>query len=168
MRLSAMRGDITTLKTDAIVNAANDRLLPGGGVCGAIHAVAGPKLAEECDRLGGCPTGEARLTRGYGLPAGHVIHAVAPIWQGGSRGEAGLLAACYRAIARIVRQKRFRTIAIPAIGTGIYGYPIEAATHIAVTTMAAETSDLPGEATFVCFRDSDLAIYQTELQSLRT
>lgn len=128
-------GDITKLAVDAIVNAANAQLAPGGGVCGAIHRAAGPKLAEACAALSGCPTGEARITAGFDLPASHVIHAVGPVWQGGAAGEPEQLAGCYRSAMELLKEKGLRSIAFPAISTGIYGYPLEAACQTAVETL---------------------------------
>ena len=134
-RIELYGGDITRLDVDAIVNAANSGLAPGGGVCGAIHRAAGPELARECAGLGGCPTGEARITKGYRLAAKHVIHAVGPVWQGGDREEPALLSACYRNSLDLARDQGLRSIAFPAISTGIYGFPLEAATGIAVETV---------------------------------
>ncbi len=134
-RVEVVSGDITTLKVDAIVNAANEQLLPGGGVCGAIHQAAGPELARECAAVGGCPTGEARITRGHRLPARHVIHTVGPVWRGGGEGEDDLLAACYRNSLDLARDSGLVSIAFPAISTGIFGYPLERATGIAVATV---------------------------------
>jgi O-acetyl-ADP-ribose deacetylase (regulator of RNase III) len=136
LRIEIYQGDITRLDVDAIVNAANDRLAPGGGVCGAIHRAAGPKLAEACARVGGCPTGGARITEGYDLAARHVIHAVGPVWQGGTEGEDELLAACYVSSLALAQRHGLRSIAFPAISTGIYGYPLERATGIAVDTVS--------------------------------
>ncbi len=136
-RVEVFSGDITTLEVDAIVNAANEQLTPGGGVSGAIHRAAGPELARECARLGGCPTGEARITAGHRLPAKHVIHTVGPVWHGGGRDEDGLLAACYRSSLDLARDNGLVSIAFPAISTGVFGYPLERATGIAVETVRA-------------------------------
>lgn len=137
--IEIVEGDITALAVDAIVNAANETLAPGGGVCGAIHRAAGPDLAHECARIvaqtGPCPTGEARLTGGYALPARFVIHAVGPVWHGGAAGEAALLAGCYRASLALAQQHGAVSIAFPAISTGIFGYPLDAATAVAVATV---------------------------------
>ena len=140
--LEIFQGDITTLDVDAIVNAANDRLLPGGGVCGAIHRAAGPKLAQACRDLGGCRTGEARITPGFALTARHVIHAVGPVWQGGDADEEGLLESAYRSSLELARDRGLASIAFPAISTGIYGFPLARATQIAV---AACRAHLEGE-----------------------
>jgi O-acetyl-ADP-ribose deacetylase (regulator of RNase III) len=136
MRMIVVQGDITTQAVDAIVNAANERLVGGGGVDGAIHRAAGAELLEACRRIGGCPTGEARITPGFGLPARHVIHTVGPVWYGGDRGEADLLASCYRRSLALAAEHELATIAFPGISTGIYSYPLEDATRIAVTTVA--------------------------------
>jgi O-acetyl-ADP-ribose deacetylase len=134
-RMVVIQGDITQQAVDAIVNAANERLRGGGGVDGAIHRAAGPRLLEECIQIGGCPTGEARITKGYDLPARYVIHTVGPMWHGGERGEPALLAACYRNALGLAVANDVRTIAFPGISTGIYGYPLEAATRTALTTV---------------------------------
>ena len=133
-RIEIHAGDITKLDVGAIVNAANDRLAPGGGVCGAIHRAAGPGLARECAEIGYCPTGEARITGGYDLTAAHVIHAVGPVWHGGRQGEAELLAGCYRTCLTLAKEAGLNSIAFPAISTGIYGYPLADATRVAVET----------------------------------
>jgi O-acetyl-ADP-ribose deacetylase (regulator of RNase III) len=153
MELSARIVDITTLATDAIVNAANESLAPGGGVSGAIHRAAGPELARACAEIGACPTGEARLTPGFRLPARFVIHAVGPVWQGGGAGEPELLASAYRAAMQLAAAHRLRSIAFPAISTGIYGFPLHIATPIAVATVrAAGPADSSVEqAIFACF-----------------
>ena len=134
-RVEIYNGDITALEVDAIVNAANDRLAPGGGVCGAIHRAAGPELAKACARVGGCPTGGARITEGYALSARHVIHAVGPVWQGGTEGEDDLLASAYRSSLDLAERQGLASVAFPAISTGVYGYPLEHATEIAVRTV---------------------------------
>ncbi len=136
-RIEIFAGDITRLEVGAIVNAANDRLAPGGGVCGAIHRAAGPGLARECAAIGVCPTGEARITGGYDLPAARVIHAVGPVWHGGGRDEAELLAGCYRNSLDLAREAGLKSLAFPAISTGIFGYPLDQATRVAVETVRA-------------------------------
>jgi O-acetyl-ADP-ribose deacetylase (regulator of RNase III) len=160
--LKALRADITTLDVDAIVNAANSSLLAGGGVCGAIHRAAGPELERECRTLGGCATGDAKLTRGYRLPARYVIHAVGPVWHGGRSGEPGLLAACYRRCIEIAAAQGIRTLALPSISTGIFGYPIEHAASIAVDAVRAALRECPDidAVTFCCYSAADLAVYE--------
>ena len=161
-RLRLTTDDITRLKVDAIVNAANASLLGGGGVDGATHRAAGPELLVECGKLGGCRPGEARLSGGYRLPALHVIHTVGPIWQGGAAGEQQILENCYRSCMGITRLKGFRDIAFPAIATGIYGFPREAAAHIAVTTVNSRLAEqqLPELVIFVCFDMATLNAYR--------
>ena len=164
-RLRAIEGDITAQAVDAIVNAANESLLGGGGVDGAIHRAAGPKLLAECQTIGGCPTGEARITSGYQLPARHVIHTVGPVWRGGEHGEPALLASCYRASLALARSHGLRSLAFPAISCGVYGYPPEAAVPLAVRTCSAEMKHAgsPEQVLFVCFGRAILELYEREL-----
>ncbi len=164
-RLSAVETDITRLAVDAIVNAANSTLLGGGGVDGAIHRAAGPGLRAECAALGGCPTGEARITSGHRLPARFVIHTVGPVWRGGGHGEAELLASCYRHAFELARTHGIRTIAFPAISCGAYGYPLEQAVEIAVreSTRATTADDALREVTFACFGHAALQAYRAQL-----
>ncbi len=164
-RIVIVRGDITELTVDVIVNAANSSLLGGGGVDGAIHRAAGPELLAECRTLGGCPTGQARLTRGYRLPARWIIHTVGPVWSGGGRGEDAALAQCYRNSLALAAQQGARTIAFPAISTGIYGFPLERATTIAMHETTAFLDEHPEmeQVVFVCFGEQAQQVYQAEL-----
>jgi O-acetyl-ADP-ribose deacetylase (regulator of RNase III) len=164
-RVNLSSGDITRLKVDAIVNAANASLLGGGGVDGAIHRAAGPQLLAECRALGGCPTGEARLTAGYRLSAPYVIHTVGPVWRGGGAGERQSLENCYRSCLAIARRREFRDIAFPAIATGIYGFPRREAAEIAVTTVISHLAQhqSPDFVIFVCFDPATLEAYRKAL-----
>ena len=161
-RISVEQGDITQQQVDAIVNAANSTLLGGGGVDGAIHRAAGPELLEACRPLGGCPTGEARITMGYNLAATYVIHTVGPVWFGGEEGEDDLLASAYRSSLELARTHDAATLAFPAISTGAYGYPLERATRIAVREVAAalEAGTMPQRVTFVCFDAETAEVYE--------
>lgn len=162
MPLSALIVDITTLAVDVIVNAANEQLAPGGGVCGAIHRAAGPELARACAKLGPCPTGDARITPGFRLPAKFVIHAVGPVWQGGNAGEPERLAEAYRSALRLARHHSLGSIAFPAISTGIFGYPLQPATDLAVRTVEDEIrSGPPIDVVFACFSPEVLGAYRS-------
>jgi O-acetyl-ADP-ribose deacetylase len=164
--IRAIRSDITMLKVDAIVNAANQSLLGGGGVDGAIHRAAGPQLLEECSALGGCASGDAKLTRGYNLPAKYVIHVVGPVWHGGGRGEPELLASCYRRSLEIANEHGVLSIAFPSISTGVYGYPVEQAAIVALHTVR-EVLPQTGieEVIFCCFSKYDLEVYNKLLEA---
>jgi O-acetyl-ADP-ribose deacetylase (regulator of RNase III) len=164
-KVEVVKTDITTLAVDAIVNAANTTLLGGGGVDGAIHRAAGPELFDECYRIGGCPTGEARLTKGYRLPAKYVIHTVGPVWSGGERGEPELLKSCYQSVFKIARENGVRSLAFPAISCGVYRFPVELAVKIAVGETVAElvSSDAMQKVIFACFGDE---IYRAYLRAV--
>ena len=164
-RITVVQGDITRLGTDAIVNAANSTLLGGGGVDGAIHAAAGPQLLEYCRHLGGCPTGEARITPGFRLPARYVIHAVGPVWHGGGSREPELLRSCYTSSLALAEENDLATVAFPCISTGAYGYPKAAACAIAVDAVRSwlERRALPQAVVFCCFSAHDAELYRAEL-----
>ncbi|QHI70029.1 O-acetyl-ADP-ribose deacetylase [Tichowtungia aerotolerans] len=167
--MKAIQEDITTLNVDAIVNAANRTLLGGGGVDGAIHRAAGPNLQAECATLGGCKTGDAKITKGYKLPAQYVIHTVGPVWNGGGKGEAERLASCYRRSLEVAAGYKLNSIAFPGISTGIYGYPAREAARVAVETVleTIQRLHLNIEVTFCCFSKGDLAVYQAMLAETR-
>lgn len=161
MNINAVQADITRLKVDAIVNAANTSLLGGGGVDGAIHRAAGPELLKACKELGGCATGEAKLTDGFELPARYVIHTVGPVWKGGEHGEEALLASCYRQSLALAATVKADTVAFPSISTGVYRFPIQQAAAIAVSSVKAMLKEYPSveSVTFCCFSADDLAVY---------
>jgi O-acetyl-ADP-ribose deacetylase (regulator of RNase III) len=167
-KIEVVKTDITTLAVDAIVNAANTTLLGGGGVDEAIHRTAGPELFDECYLLGGCPTGQAKITKGYRLPAKHVIHTVGPVWTGGERGEPELLASCYRSCFALAHEHGLRTLAFPAISCGVYRFPVERAVKIAVGEAVAELvgSDAIQKVIFACFGDEVCKAYRREVDKL--
>ncbi|MDR1968343.1 MAG: O-acetyl-ADP-ribose deacetylase [Burkholderiaceae bacterium] len=164
-QIRAIRADITTLAVDAIVNAANNSLLGGGGVDGAIHRAAGPELLEACRKLGGCQTGQAKMTAGFRLPAAYIIHTVGPVWQGGTKGEEVLLRSCYAACLALAQSRKLRSIALPSISTGAYRYPIQLAVPSAVESVQAwlRDNEMPSDVTFCCFSEEDLAVYSAVL-----
>jgi O-acetyl-ADP-ribose deacetylase (regulator of RNase III) len=164
--LEARQVNIVSLAVDAIVNAANTTLLGGGGVDGSIHRAAGPELLGECRALHGCPTGQAKITKGYRLPAKHVIHTVGPVWSGGKRGEPDLLASCYRESLKLAAAHKLKSIAFPAISCGAYGYPLAEAVAIAVRECADFSAPLPEQVIFACFDAATLAAYEAELARL--
>lgn len=165
-RIEIIQGDITAQEVDAIVNAANESLLGGGGVDGAIHRAAGPKLLEETQRLGGCPTGDCKISKGYNLKARHVIHCVGPVWHGGGSGEDGLLAGCYRAALSLAKAHGLKSLAFPAISTGVYAFPRERATRIALKTVLGEADQSLELIRFVCFDEETAETYRRVFDTL--
>ncbi len=168
IRISVIEGDIVRQEVDAIVNAANTSLLGGGGVDGAIHRAAGPKLLEECRTLGGCSTGHAKITKGYNLTASWVIHTVGPVWRGGNSGEDNLLASCYTSSLSLAARQRLKTVAFPSVSTGAYGFPVERASGIAVRTIASflAAEEFPEKVIVVCFSHGDYRTYSQSLEEI--
>jgi O-acetyl-ADP-ribose deacetylase len=167
-RLEVLRGNITEQRVDAIVNASNPSLLPGTGVCGAVHKAAGHRLAFDCAKLGGCPRGEAKLTPGHRLHARYVIHTVGPVWNGGNENEAEVLASCYANCLRLVSENRLQSVAFPSIATGVYGYPVEKASRIAIRTICAYLEKAPNiqKVVVVCFTDEDEVEYERAVREV--
>lgn len=167
-KIEIIQADITRLEVEAIVNAANETLLGGGGVDGAIHRVAGPELLEACRELNGCPTGEAKITKGYNLPARYVIHTVGPVWHGGDRNENNLLASCYRNSLQLAVDHKLRSLAFPSISTGVYHFPIERASRIALRVILdfIETEEAAPRVVMACFSEQDLEVYRQVYQEL--
>lgn len=167
-QVEIIQGDITKLEVDAIVNAANESLLGGGGVDGAIHRAAGAQLLEECRELGGCPTGEARLTNGYNLPARHVVHTVGPVWHGGDRNEENLLASCYRNSLLLATEHKLKSIAFPSISTGVYRFPIDKASRIALSVIMdfLSSEENSPRVVITCFSSEDLDVYREMYKKL--
>ena len=165
-KIKIIKADITTLPVDAIVNAANNSLLGGGGVDGAIHRAAGPELLEECRSLNGCATGDAKITRGYNLPAKYVIHTVGPVWHGGNRGERELLASCYRKSLGLAEKNQLQSIAFPLISTGVYAFPVSEAADVALSEIQASISEIKSlkEIVIVCFSNRDYQLYMGKYQ----